>query len=127
MAIVQNVGCGMRWTRTCQLTSDGARTAKSCGPDASKPAPSCAKEVSRSDGGNKADHRGEHEASRNTIAQGMSDDATYLWRLTRVLSSLHARLRVQRAPGIPCALFIGGIFQGSGAKWAARRFHHART
>jgi hypothetical protein len=28
-----------------------------------------------------------------------------LWLLTRVLSTLHTRLRVQPAPGFPCALF----------------------
>src|SRR6266436_2917381 len=41
-----------------------------------------------------------------TIAQGMPVDAVYLWLLTRVLFLLHTRPRVQRASGIPCALFV---------------------
>src|SRR5579863_2803526 len=35
-AIVTDVGCGMRWTRSCQATNGiDPRTAKSCGPDIS--------------------------------------------------------------------------------------------
>jgi hypothetical protein len=79
LAIVTTLG-EMRWTFFGAADECiNKRTAKSCGPDASTLASSCAKQVSRGDGGNKADHRGEHEASCNTIAQGMSDDATYLW------------------------------------------------
>src|SRR6266478_700656 len=52
--------------------------------------------------------RGEHGISRKTIARGMPGD----FRCTcgdyaRVLCFIsHARLRVQRAPGIPCALCL---------------------
>src|SRR5215207_11258995 len=55
-------------------------------------------------------HRGEHEVSRKAIAQGMSEcfrspvcscaPNAHFW---------HTRPRVQRAPGIPCALCsLGG-------------------
>jgi len=71
-AIVTNVGSGMRWTRQCRKTSDTTRTAKSCGPDAptlasrswSNPRATVAKEPG---------HRGEHEVTVKTIAQGRPD------------------------------------------------------
>ena len=49
------------------------RTAKSCGPDAPTLASSSCEDASLhgDDGDNKAGHRGEHEISRKTIAQGM--------------------------------------------------------
>src|SRR5882757_11486297 len=49
------------------------RTAKSCGPDAAVLASSLA-ELSEGDGGKKADHRGDHEGNRKTIARGMPGD-----------------------------------------------------
>src|SRR6266849_6420769 len=55
---------------------------------------------------NKPGHRGEHEISRKTIACGNAGR----FRCTRCYScafyqyKVHARLRVQRAPGIPHAL-----------------------
>ena len=59
---------------------------------------------------NKPGHRGEREVSRKTIARGMPgllrcDRGDY----ARVLCFIsHARLRVHRAPGIPCALCFAG-------------------
>jgi hypothetical protein len=80
------------------------RTAKSCGPDAPTLASSLREEaqmtVTR-----KPDHRGEHEVSRKTIAQGMPGDSGVTVVTTLVcFFHLHARLRAHRAPGIPCAL-----------------------
>src|SRR5712672_1328958 len=61
---------------------------------------------------NKPGHRGEREVSRKTIARGMPGDFRCdRGDYTRVLSTLHTRLRAHRAPGIPCALyFIGRTF-----------------
>src|ERR1700749_2101687 len=57
---------------------------------------------------NKPDRRGEHDISRKATAQGMSD------RLrcpvcSCAFSFLHTRPRVQRASGIPCALWFQGV------------------
>jgi hypothetical protein len=64
----------------------------------------------RGDGGNRAStHRGERAISRKAIAQGMSDVLrcpVCSCALCFVLP--HMRSRVQRASGIPCALWIGG-------------------
>ena len=80
------------------------RTAKSCGSDASTPASSL-QEDARMTVTNKPDRRGEHEVSRKTIARGMPgvSGVTVVTMLV-CFFHLHARLRVHRAPGIPCAL-----------------------
>jgi hypothetical protein len=54
--------------------------------------------------------RGEHGISRKTIARGMPGDFRCdRGDYARVLHlTSHARLRVQRAPGIPCALCFRG-------------------
>ena len=68
------------------------------------------------DGGNQAMVTEEStKETVKTIAQGMPVVAVYPWLLTRVLL-LHTRPRVQRASGIPCALFQfeGGSFQKLG-------------
>jgi hypothetical protein len=104
IAIVTKRGAGLRWTRgalgrsACQCG-----TAKSCGPDpptlGSTPG-----SRARGDGGYQARYPGESTKEPvKTIAQGMSDRSAYLWFLTRVLF-LHARPRVCKTPGIPCAL-----------------------
>ena len=57
---------------------------------------------------NKPGHRGEHEVSRKTIARGVPGNPGVTVVTTRVLSTLHTRLRAHQAPGIPCALQIRG-------------------
>src|ERR1700723_1590915 len=89
----------------------GTRTAKSCGPGISTLISSCAKEVSRSDGDNKADHRGEHEAAVTPLRRECRMMRRTCGDYACVLFYLHTRLRVQRAPGIPCALLIRGILK----------------
>src|SRR5579871_47189 len=102
----------MRWPKIVSPDERCSwRTAKSCGPDASTPA-STSQECFRILRGmvtRKPDHQGEHEASRNTIAQGMPDrfGEPVVTLLVRFFH-LRARLRVRQAPGIPCALFRGG-------------------
>ena len=57
------------------------------------------------DGGKKADHQGERAISRKAIAQGMSDALRCpVCSCAHFSCILHTRPRVQRAPGIPCAL-----------------------
>ena len=65
-------------------------------------------------------HRGEHEVSRKAIAQGMSvcSPLTCMLVCRHSCALWHMRPRVQRAPGIPCALsFERGTtkLQNSGA------------
>src|SRR5258708_33052137 len=87
-----------------RLTSVLQRTAKSCGSDAPMLASSL-REEAQATVSNKPGHRGEREVSRKTIARGMPGDFRCdRGDYTRVLSTLHTRLRAHRAPGIPCAL-----------------------
>src|SRR5689334_19420721 len=61
----------------------------------------------RSDGGKKAVHRGDHDISRKAIAQGRPDALRWTCMLVCVFfAQLHTRPRVQRAPGLPCALYL---------------------
>jgi hypothetical protein len=46
------------------------------------------------------------DATVKTTAQGRPDVSGDPWFLTRVLSTLHTRLPVHWAPGLPCALVI---------------------
>jgi hypothetical protein len=56
-------------------------------------------------GGKRAVLRGEHVISRKAIAQGMSDALRCpVCSCAHFFYPLHMRPRVQRAPGIPCAL-----------------------
>jgi len=66
LAIVTDVGSGMRWTRRVLLTRAlSSRTVKSCGPDASTLASSFAERQFReATVTNKPDHRGEYEGTR---------------------------------------------------------------
>ncbi len=81
-----------------------SRTAKSCRSGAPMPASSL-REEAQATVSNKRGHRGEREVSRKTIARGMPgrSGVTVVTMLV-CFFHLHARLRVHRAPGIPCAL-----------------------
>jgi hypothetical protein len=82
------------------------RTAKSCGSGAPGLASSL-REEAQATVATKPGHRGDHEVSRKTIARGMPGDfRCTCGDYTRVLSTLHTRLRVHWAPGIPCALCL---------------------
>src|SRR3954465_4783331 len=86
------------------------RTAKSCGPDASTLASSFAEVILLATVTNKPDHRGDHEGNRKTIARGMPGcSGEPVVTTSCAFYFLHARLRVHRAPGIPCALSRGGL------------------
>ena len=74
-AVVTNVGRGMRWTAWCDRRSRARRTAKSCGPDISTLMSSwrqCLR-IAAATVTKKPDHRGEHEVTGTTIAQGMPE------------------------------------------------------
>jgi hypothetical protein len=68
--------------------------------------------------------RGEHGISRKTIAQGRRDAPTVPVCSCALASCfLHARPRVQQAPGVPCALFSRGetICKARAKRAAGRR------
>jgi len=84
------------------------RTVKSCGPDIPTLISSW-RQSSPMTETTKPGLRGEHEANRKAIVQGMP--AVFGVPVVTTLVCffiLHARLRVYRAPGIPCALPFGG-------------------
>ena len=60
------------------------------------------------DGGKRAVLRGEHEASRKAIAQGRPgcSACTCMLVCAFLVRKLHTGPRVQRAPGLPCALIF---------------------
>ena len=65
--------------------------------------------LARGDGGKRAVLRGDHVISRKAIAQGMSDVLRCpVCSCAHSLCTLRMRPRVQRASGIPCALWISG-------------------
>ena len=108
---------GMRWTWKC-LDERHERTAKTCGPT-SRCWRQCTwrQQLSGRYGGKRAVLRGEHVISRKAIAQGMSDVLRCPVCSCAHFYPLHMRPRVQRAPGIPCALCFGEgeeILQNSG-------------
>ena len=98
----------MRWTRAALKTKALIlRTAKSCGPDAPTLASSW-RSYPLATVARKPGHPGEREISRKTIAQGMpGDSGVTVVTMLVCYFILHARLRAQRAPGIPCALCFG--------------------
>jgi hypothetical protein len=98
------------------------RTAKPCGPGASTLALSSWIR-STDDGGKRA--RSPRRARRKPLKPSRRECrliAVYLWLLTPVRFLLHRRPRVQRASGIPCALFVsrGWFLQQLGRIRAAR-------
>jgi hypothetical protein len=107
LAIVTNVGagCGGRGNITRRMIL--LRTAKPCGPDTptlvSSPSEASFLGVTVA---RKPGRRGEHDISRKAIAQGMPECSVCTCMLVCAFSlcHLHTRPRVQRAPGVPCAL-----------------------
>jgi hypothetical protein len=88
------------------------RTAKSCGPDARNAGV-------KSSGGRRlpaamvargSDSPGRARISRQAIAQGRPECSRFTCMLVCAFlcASMHTRPRVQRAPGLPCALFVLG-------------------
>ena len=104
LAIVTNAGRDAVDAAARETNAVCLRTVKSCGSDA--PIVGVKSAIrSAGDGVKKRGHRGEREVSRKTIARGMPgrSGVTVVTMLV-CFFSLHARLRVHCAPGIPCAL-----------------------
>jgi hypothetical protein len=83
--------------------------------------------ISRMTVANKPGHRGEYGVTVKTIAQGNAGCAGEPVVTTLVCSFIsHARLRVQRAPGFPCALvFRAKDFRQKLGRMASRERGHA--
>src|SRR6266702_814453 len=108
LAIVTNVG-RVAVDAEVPVTKVLKRTAKTCGPDARYAGVKFrGNKLLRSDGGKRASaHRGERVINRKAIAQGMSDVLRCpVCSCAQPTTSLRTRSRVQRASGIPCALFL---------------------
>ena len=73
VAIVTNVGCGMRWTRCYRRRAMSMRTVKPCGPVPSTLGSSCAMRFAQRRWLTSPRHRGERGAAVQTIAQGVPD------------------------------------------------------
>jgi hypothetical protein len=86
------------------------RTVKSCGPGAAYAGEKLAASVLPMTVTTSSLHREEHEVSRKAIAQGMSvcSPLTCMLVCRHSCALWHMRPRVQRAPGIPCALSSEG-------------------
>src|SRR3954452_7832034 len=100
----------MRWTRRgSQRRPVLLRTAKSCGPDAPTLASSLARRIAGRGWQESPVTRESMKETVKTIAQGVPGETGEPVVTTLVCFSLsHARLRVHRAPGIPCALCLLG-------------------
>src|SRR5256885_11819387 len=98
---------GVRRGFPCR-TKTPKRTAKSCGPGTAMLALSLWSN-SQVTVTTSPLHRGEHEVSRKAIAQGMSECFRCpVCSCAPNAQFRHTRPRVQRAPGIPCALWFEG-------------------
>ena len=98
IAIVTDVGCGVRWTRSVARRATPSRTAKSCGPDASTLAsPALMLRRHAESGDNKA--RSPGRARHRPLKPFACGNAGMTWRtrgdLLVCFFYLHARLRVR--------------------------------
>jgi hypothetical protein len=120
IAIVTNVGQGMRWTLQRQAQSLRGRTmpqrtAKSCGPGAPMQALSLAGDILRDDGGKKAWSPGRSRISRKTIAQGRPDDPPVPVVLPRAFCCTRTMGAVGTRPSLRPSVFEGGSCNNSDA------------
>ena len=74
-------------------TNGAGADVKACGPDTPTLVSSGQNDLLAT-GAKEPGPRGERDISRKTIAQGRPDVSANPWFLTRVLSTLHTRLRV---------------------------------
>jgi len=95
---------GMRWTQCARKTCGAMRTVKPCGPVPSTLGSSCAERSAQRRWLKSPIHRGE----RGAAVQPLCRECRIVSALPDYLCALypfqHTRLRVQPAPGIPCAL-----------------------
>jgi len=97
-----------------------SRTAKSCGPDASRRTSACGNN-SAGDGDKKAHHRGEHEGNLKTIARGIAErTGTTVVTNSCAFTFCTRGCGPRRAPGIPAPSLIGRWLLHNSAYRAAR-------
>ena len=101
----RGTGCGGR--HAALRRQRVRRTVKSCGSDTLKPVSSWRRQTA-GDGGNRARLTGEITGQAVNHCAGNAGRSGKPAVTTRMLSTLHTRLRVHRAPGIPCALCLEG-------------------
>jgi hypothetical protein len=122
------VGCGGRGVRNRRGRM--TRTAKSCGPDAPMAGvklPRSSRFLGATVTSKLWSRRGEHEIScKPSRREGRMFPLNLYARVRLLYASLHTRSRVQRAPGLPCALYLLGAdeFANLGRKSAARMRMH---
>jgi hypothetical protein len=111
IAIVTDVGSGMRWTLWSRETSAPMRTAKSCGPGAPTLALSFRRDTipAKVTGAKEPGPRGEHEVTVKTIAQGRPDDPAPPVATTVCFLPMHTGRGCELAPGLPCALLFSRV------------------
>ena len=108
----RNVGAGCDGRRRYRRRTIPMRTAKPCGPGARCWRQVCG-ECPQATVANKPDHRGERGISRKPLRRGCPGASAEPVCSCAPLLPLRMRPRVQRAPGIPCALwFIEGHAYG---------------
>jgi hypothetical protein len=106
-AIVTNAGRDAVDASGATDESAELRTAKSCGPGAPTLALSFVEMICEATVAKEPGHRGEHEVSRKPLrGESRSDSAEPVCSCAFSYVHLHARPRVQRAPGFPCALYL---------------------
>ena len=101
IAIVTDVGYGMRWTRQCQKTNDVARGRRSRVVLTPRRWRQVGGRDFTGDGDNKARSPGRARRKPLKPLRREAGCPVNLWSNSRVF--LHARPRVQRAPGFPCS------------------------
>jgi hypothetical protein len=96
------------------------RTAKACGPDTPTLVSSCAKRVSRGDGGYQSPDTGEITLSaRKPSRRECRLIRLILWYLPPAFFAAGGPW-VRPSPGIPCALLVEGVIRKPRANHAAR-------
>jgi hypothetical protein len=107
IAIVTTREAGMRWTRRCRRRTVTTRTVKSCGPGAPKAGAKLAMMLSHraGDGGKRQGSPGRAPISRKPLRrEGRSDVGCTCGHAPFAQFFLARGPRVQRSPGLPCAL-----------------------
>ena len=95
---------GMRWTQAVSLTNDTDADGKAVWSWRPTLASSPVEFIHKATVANKPDHRGERGISRKPLCRGCPGASAEPVCSCAHLLPLRMRPRVQRAPGIPCAL-----------------------
>ena len=104
---------GMRWTQAVSKTSDTDADGKAVWSWRPTLASSPVEFIHKATVANKPDHRGERGISRKPLCRGCPGASAEPVCSCAPLLPLRMRPRVQRAPGIPCALWLmeGQVFE----------------